>query len=165
MAPLQLYFSFRSAFMNGQVCRLWEDQSEPTDRKGSTAAMADSNDILLLWVDIPGFYLPPILLVCCNDLVFHSKELTFFNSMRYSRMLEESSFANRRADYFWLLLQSSIMLLVISFHLSVPAAYICNLNSASPHSSTSPSFHHRLHSFRSTSGQDDIPQLPYRSSA
>jgi Derlin-2/3 len=27
-------------------------------------------------------------------------------------MLEESSFANKRADYFWLLLQSSIMLLV-----------------------------------------------------
>lgn len=33
-------------------------------------------------------------------------------SMRYSRMLEESSFANRKADYFWLLLQSSVMLLV-----------------------------------------------------
>jgi len=32
--------------------------------------------------------------------------------MRYSRMLEESSFANRKADYFWLLLQSSVMLLV-----------------------------------------------------
>jgi len=32
--------------------------------------------------------------------------------MRYSRMLEESSFANKRADYFWLLLQSAIMLLV-----------------------------------------------------
>jgi len=27
-------------------------------------------------------------------------------------MLEESSFANKRADYFWLLLQSAIMLLV-----------------------------------------------------
>ena len=33
-------------------------------------------------------------------------------SMRYSRMLEESSFANRKADYFWLLLLSAIMLLV-----------------------------------------------------
>lgn len=33
-------------------------------------------------------------------------------SMRYSRMLEESSFANKKADYFWLLLQSSVMLLV-----------------------------------------------------
>jgi Derlin-2/3 len=29
-------------------------------------------------------------------------------------MLEESSFPNRRADYFWLLLLSSIMLLVLS---------------------------------------------------
>ena len=34
------------------------------------------------------------------------------DSMRYSRMLEESSFANRKADYFWLLLVSSVMLLV-----------------------------------------------------
>ena len=34
--------------------------------------------------------------------------------MRYSRMLEESSFANKKADYFWLLLLSSIMLLVSS---------------------------------------------------
>jgi hypothetical protein len=34
--------------------------------------------------------------------------------MRYSRMLEESSFANRKADYFWLLLLSSVMLLVES---------------------------------------------------
>jgi hypothetical protein len=64
--------------MNGQVCRIWEDQSEPTDRQGSMAAMADSNDILLLRVDIPGFYLPPILLVCCNDIVFYPKELTSF---------------------------------------------------------------------------------------
>ena len=32
--------------------------------------------------------------------------------MRYSRMLEESSFANRKADYFWLLFLSSVMLLV-----------------------------------------------------
>lgn len=32
--------------------------------------------------------------------------------MRYSRMLEESSFANKKADYFWLLLLSSVMLLV-----------------------------------------------------
>ena len=34
--------------------------------------------------------------------------------MRYSRMLEESSFANKKADYFWLLLLSPIMLLVSS---------------------------------------------------
>lgn len=32
--------------------------------------------------------------------------------MRYSRMLEESSFTNKKADYFWLLALSSIMLLV-----------------------------------------------------
>ena len=32
--------------------------------------------------------------------------------MRYSRMLEESSFPNRKADYFWLLLLSAVLLLV-----------------------------------------------------
>ena len=37
--------------------------------------------------------------------------------MRYSKMLEESSFANRKADYFWLLLQSAVMLLVCPSHL------------------------------------------------
>ena len=35
--------------------------------------------------------------------------------MRYSRMLEESSFANRKADYFWLLLICAVMLLVRRF--------------------------------------------------
>ncbi|TFL02365.1 Der1-like protein [Pterulicium gracile] len=49
------------------------------------------------------------------DLVFH---LFFF--MRYSRILEESSFANRKADYFWLLLQSAIMLLFLAPLLNVP---------------------------------------------
>jgi hypothetical protein len=39
--------------------------------------------------------------------------------MRYSRMLEESSFANRKADYFWLLFLSSLMLLV---RLPIPAS-------------------------------------------
>jgi len=43
--------------------------------------------------------------------------------MRYSRMLEESSFANRKADYFWLLFLSAFLLLVrppssISFFLT-----------------------------------------------
>lgn len=36
-------------------------------------------------------------------------------SMRYSRMLEESSFLHRKADYFWLLLQSAVMLLVCQY--------------------------------------------------
>ncbi|ETW81728.1 hypothetical protein HETIRDRAFT_65032 [Heterobasidion irregulare TC 32-1] len=58
------------------------------------------------------------------DFVFH---MFFF--MRYSRMLEESSFANRKADYFWLLLVSSVMLLTLSplFNLpflSSPLAYV-----------------------------------------
>lgn len=32
--------------------------------------------------------------------------------MRYSRLLEENSYANRRADFLWLLLVCSSMLLV-----------------------------------------------------
>ncbi|TFY76947.1 hypothetical protein EWM64_g7066 [Hericium alpestre] len=53
------------------------------------------------------------------DFVFH---LFFF--MRYSRMLEESSFANRRADYFWLLLLSALMLLVSPPLSPFPPTYV-----------------------------------------
>ncbi|KAJ3556196.1 hypothetical protein NM688_g2160 [Phlebia brevispora] len=49
------------------------------------------------------------------DFVFH---MFFF--MRYSRMLEESSFANRKADYVWLLLLSSIILLALSPLVNLP---------------------------------------------
>lgn len=44
----------------------------------------------------------------------------FYNSMRYSRLLEESSFANRKADYFWLLFQSAVLLLVCPLLPSLP---------------------------------------------
>jgi len=57
------------------------------------------------------FYFGPISL----DFVFH---LFFF--MRYSRMLEESSFANRSADYLWLLLSSSFLLLLLSPLVNMP---------------------------------------------
>ncbi|KAI0031051.1 Der1-like protein [Vararia minispora EC-137] len=92
VTPLQLYYSFRSAFVNGQ---LW--------RPFTTF-----------------FYFGPISL----DFIFH---MFFF--MRYSRMLEESSFANRRADYFWLLSLCAIILLCLSpaFNLpflSSPLAYV-----------------------------------------
>ncbi|KAG1884196.1 Der1-like protein [Suillus subluteus] len=83
VTPLQLYFSFKSAFTNAQPWR-----------------MATTF-----------FYFGSISL----DFVFH---LFFF--MRYSRMLEESSFANRKADYFWLLLLSSVMLLVMSPLFNLP---------------------------------------------
>lgn len=43
------------------------------------------------------------------DFFFH---LFFF--MRYSKMLEESAFQNRRADYVWLLMVSSVLLLILS---------------------------------------------------
>jgi Derlin-2/3 len=41
-------------------------------------------------------------------------------SMRYSRMLEESSFANRSADYLWLLITSSALLLMLSPLVNMP---------------------------------------------
>ena len=37
--------------------------------------------------------------------------------MRHRKMLEGSSFTNRKADYFRLLLQSAVMLLVCPSHL------------------------------------------------
>ncbi|KAG8220176.1 Der1-like protein, partial [Butyriboletus roseoflavus] len=88
VTPLQLYFSFRSAFTNAQrwVGKPW--------RMLSTF-----------------FHFGPLSL----DFIFH---LFFF--MRYSRMLEESSFANRRADYLWLLLFSSLMLLALSPLVNLP---------------------------------------------
>ncbi|KAH9846368.1 Der1-like protein [Lenzites betulinus] len=49
------------------------------------------------------------------DFVFH---MFFF--MRYSRMLEESSFANRKADYSWMLFLSSLMLLLLSPLVNLP---------------------------------------------
>jgi hypothetical protein len=38
--------------------------------------------------------------------------LPFIPQMRYSRLLEENSYANRRADFLWLLIVCSAMLLV-----------------------------------------------------
>ncbi|KAI5989996.1 Der1-like protein [Pisolithus albus] len=83
VTPLQLYFSFRSAFTNAQPWRMLTTF----------------------------FYFGPFSL----DFVFH---LFFF--MRYSRMLEESSFANKKADYFWLLFVSSAMLLLLSPLFNLP---------------------------------------------
>lgn len=43
--------------------------------------------------------------------------------MRYSKMLEESAFQNRRADYVWLLMVSSVLLLV-SWPRPCPSIYL-----------------------------------------
>ena len=78
-------------------------------------ALANGDDFLLFWINIVGFCVPFVLLVRYSLLLFlPGAKLTGLSiySMRYSRMLEESSFANKKADYFWLLLQSSVMLLV-----------------------------------------------------
>jgi hypothetical protein len=85
------------------------------------------------------------------------------NSMRYSRMLEESSFANRKADYFWLLFLSSLMLLVrpspsllpINTDHSYPQLRAC------PRSSTSPFSPPRSPTCPSTSGPAGTPRRPY----
>ncbi len=44
----------------------------------------------------------------------------FLDSMRYSRMLEESSYSSRKAEYLWLLLQSATLLLVTSPLFNLP---------------------------------------------
>ena len=90
-----------------------------------------------------------------------------YDSMRYSRMLEESSFANRKADYFWLLFLSSLMLLV-RLPISPPSSPHLTPNfsfypRAYPHSSTSPFSPPRSPTCPSTSGPADIPQRPSRS--
>ena len=82
--------------------------------------MACIHHFLLLWTDFSGLRLPSVLLVCLILPLRVYIDNGWLFSMRYSRMLEESSFANRRADYFWLLLLSSIMLLVRSI-VSIPS--------------------------------------------
>ncbi|KAG9103090.1 hypothetical protein FRC06_000237 [Ceratobasidium sp. 370] len=83
VTPVQLYFSFGSAFGHMQP-----------------------------WRAVTAFlYFGPLSL----DFVFH---IFFF--MRYSRMLEESSFANRPASYFWLLFTSSVILLAASPLFTLP---------------------------------------------
>lgn len=81
--------------------------------------MAYGYKLLLLWFNISGLCVSSVLLVRVfhlfsgkTPLVMTPRSITIAFSMRYSRMLEESSFANKKADYFWLLLQSSVMLLV-----------------------------------------------------
>jgi len=78
-------------------------------------AVAYAYHLLLFWSSLARFYIPPFLLVsvfCILGIGWSIDVLYFLLSMRYSRMLEESSFANKRADYLWLLLLSSLMLLV-----------------------------------------------------
>lgn len=86
-------------------------------------AVANAYHVLLFRSALARFYIPPFLLVSVFRLLRMAWSTDAFHlprrSMRYSRMLEESSFANKRADYLWLLLLSSLMLLVCP-HLSSP---------------------------------------------
>lgn len=112
-------------------------------------AMAYVHDILLLWINISRLRVSSFLLVSSTVDFQGVERLTFLDpSMRYSRMLEESSFANRKADYFWLLLLSSVMLLV---------SYINSLSSAS-HASWNRSCHPYL---ISPFSPPHLPSSPY----
>ena len=72
--------------------------------------MASIHNILLLWTDGDRLCLPHVLLVSCTDCGLRKSDSMC--SMRYSRMLEESSFANKKAEYLWLLILSAGLLLV-----------------------------------------------------
>lgn len=75
--------------------------------------MASCYKFLLFWNVITGLRVPHVLFVSLRHSISPAEVLTNpAFSMRYSRYLEESSFANRKADYFWLLFTSAIMLLV-----------------------------------------------------
>ena len=144
--------------------------------------MAGVHDVLLLWFDILGLCLPPLFFVSehvrtlslTNDSYHHSASLAYSfsqqkNSMRYSRMLEESSFANRKADYFWLLFLSSLMLLVRPPsplpHAQHSHANISFIPRACPRYSTSPFSPPRSPTCPSTSGRAGTPRRPSRSLA
>jgi hypothetical protein len=150
--------------------------------------MESLHHVLLLWFDIVGLCLPSLLLVSLSFylgrqlnkqlIACHVAFPTFFksDSMRYSRMLEESSFANRKADYFWLLFLSSLMLLVRKSFILTPSLIlqIDGLFSfyalpssirAYPRSSTSPSFPLHSPTCRSTFGPVGTQRRPFRSSA
>lgn len=73
--------------------------------------MARVDQFLLLWDAVARLCVPHVLLVSEVDMYSLKFSDNLCHSMRYSRMLEESSFANRKADYVWLLILSSIMLL------------------------------------------------------
>jgi len=121
--------------------------------------MAHGHHVLLLWFNISGFCVPPILLVCVvYPFSKRMVKVPFFGSMRYSRMLEESSFANKKADYFWLLFLSSLMLLVKTKNSLSPDSTKPDFYSRdSHHYSIYPSCHRPLRSYQYTCGHDDIP--------
>lgn len=123
------------------------------------AAMASRHNVLLLWIYFIGFCFPFVLLV---SLMSFESSCTAdrSRSMRYSRMLEESSFANKRADYFWLLSLSSVMLLVRT-HVSSFFNYVLTYGRLYPRFSICRSSPLRWLSFLFISGQDGIRRPPY----
>jgi hypothetical protein len=80
--------------------------------------MAVLDDILLFRSIIVGPSIPPILHVRHSTPVHPRGSVVVVSKvqliarMRYSRLLEESSFSNRRADYVWLLTLCATFLLV-----------------------------------------------------
>jgi hypothetical protein len=81
------------------------------------AAVANSNDLSLFRTSLTRLLLPPVLLVSqgtAMQLLRIERRLIYSvsTSVRYSKMLEENTFHGRRADYLWLMIVSSSLLLV-----------------------------------------------------
>lgn len=82
--------------------------------------------------------------------------------MRYSRLLEENSYSNRKADYAWLLFLSAVFLLVHdSPHLHQSGSLIsCTVNLASTHYAISrvlTRFRARIHLVPQKSKYQNVP--------
>jgi len=79
VTPLQLYFSFKSAFTNAQVsCILPGAASVHADRE-HVVAMAHVHDILLLWIDISRLRISSFLLVS-STVDFHFQGMKRWHS-------------------------------------------------------------------------------------
>lgn len=97
MTPLQLYFTYRSAFEYGQFWRVFTT--------------------FLYWGNLSLDFFFHLFFLCVPSGLLTRGEAGADArrgscSMRYSRMLEESTFHGRRGDYVWLLIVSCTLLLV-----------------------------------------------------
>lgn len=93
-----------------QVRQLYKSATVHLLTRRSTA-VAGLHEFLLFRNALARLCVPHVLFVSLL-VTFAVTDTNDHRSMRYSRMLEESSFANRKADYVWLLILSSAMLLV-----------------------------------------------------
>lgn len=88
-----------------------EEAKRSADRR-SCAALALPHDVLLLWGTQPRPSATLVLRVRLPPLLLTIRLTADLYRMRYSRLLEENSFSNRRADFVWLLCLVAGFLLV-----------------------------------------------------